>query len=166
MLLIHSLYQLYPEYLKHGHTIANHTYTHAIFKGLYHSTDTFMRALELQHEQVKTQTNGYIMNILRFPGGSDTANHFKIKETIISRLKDKGYGWVDWSAQDGDGGYLPDKDVAWNRFTKSIDENIEVVLFHDYSNITTSILPEAIEYLESQGYVLLPLFYESSMIHK
>ena len=27
----YECYRLYPEYIKHGHTIANHTYTHAIF---------------------------------------------------------------------------------------------------------------------------------------
>ena len=162
----YDCYQLYPEYIKHGHTIANHTYTHAIFKGLYNSSDTFMDAVEKQHEHVKTETNGYVMNILRFPGGSDTANHFKVRDSIISRLKEKGYGWVDWTALDGDGGYLPTREKAWSTLTNSINDNIEVVLFHDYHAITTSILPDAIEYLESHGYVLLPLFYESSMVNK
>ena len=48
----------------------------------------------------------------------------------------------------------------------SIDEPIEVILFHDYSKITTSLLPEFIEFLQNKGYILLPLFYESNMIHK
>ena len=161
----YDCYKLYQEYIKHGHTIANHTYTHAIFKGLYSSTDTFMDAVVRQHEHVKNQT-GYVMNILRFPGGGDTANHFKLKDSVIERLRELGYGWVDWNSLDGDGGYLPNRDKAWSTLTNSINEKIEVVLFHDYSSITTSILGEAIEYLESNGYVLLPLFYESSMVNK
>ena len=162
----YDCYQLYPEYIKHGHTIANHTYTHAIFKGLYNNTDSFMSALKRQHEHVKTQTGGYVMNIMRFPGGSDTANHFKVRDSIISRLRDVDYGYVDWTALDGDGGYIPDRDKAWSTLINSINEDIEVILFHDYHAITTSMLPDVIEYLENHGYVLLPLFYESSMVNK
>ena len=159
-------YQLYMEYIKHGHTIANHTFTHSIFKGLYNSSDSFIDAVVKQEELVKQMTNGYVTNIVRFPGGSDTANYFKVKNESIDKLKQRGYGWVDWSSQIGDGGYLPNSDVAWKNFTGSINENIEVVLLHDYHPITTSLLPNIIEYLESNGYILLPLFYESSMVNK
>ena len=162
----YDCYRLYSEYIKRGHTIANHTYTHAIFKGLYTDTNSFMDAIIKQEEHIKNQTGGYVTNIMRFPGGSDTARHFKLKDSIIERLRNRGYGWVDWTSQDGDGGYLPNRDKAWSNFTGSINENIEVVLFHDYHAITTSILPDAIEYLEGHGYVIIPLFYESSMVNK
>ena len=46
------------------------------------------------------------------------------------------------------------------------NEDIEVVLFHDYNNITLSILPQAIEYLEKNNYIILPLFYDSVMVNK
>ena len=162
----YDCYNLYSEYIKRGHTIANHTYTHAIFKGLYDSPNTFMEAVIKQEEHIKSFTDGYVTNIVRFPGGSSTANHFKVKDGVIELLRQRGYGWVDWSSLDGDGGYLPNRDKAWSTFTGSINENIEVVLFHDYSDITTNMLPDAIEYLENNGYVLLPLFYESSMVNK
>ena len=90
----------------------------------------------------------------------------KLKQSIIEKLKEKNYGWVDWSANDGDGGDLKSKEAAWNNFISTINENIEVVLFHDYNYITLSILPDAIEYLQNKNYVLLPLFYESSMVNK
>ena len=45
-------------------------------------------------------------------------------------------------------------------------QNIEVVLLHDYNGITTAILPDIIEYLQNNGYILLPLFYESNVINK
>ena len=162
----YDCYNLYSEYIKRGHTIANHTYTHAIFKGLYDSPNTFMEAVIKQEEHIKSFTDGYVTNIVRFPGGSSTANHFKVKDGVIELLRQRGYGWVDWSSLDGDGGYLPNRDKAWSTFTGSINENIEVILFHDYSDITTNMLPDAIEYLENNGYVLLPLFYESSMVNK
>ena len=61
---------------------------------------------------------------------------------------------------------LKSKTEAWKNMKASIDEPIEVILFHDYSKITTSLLPEFIEFLQNKGYILLPLFYESNMINK
>ena len=61
---------------------------------------------------------------------------------------------------------LYSKEETWNNFTSTINEKIEVILYHDYSRYTTAILPEMITYLEENGYILLPLFYESNMIKK
>ena len=159
-----NCYKLYKEYIKRGHTIANHTYTHGICRGLYSSANSFMDAVIKQEEQIKKQTGGYVTNIVRFPGGSRTAG--KLKDPIITELRKRGYGWVDWSSEDGDGGGLESKEQAWRNLTSTINSNIEVILFHDYNAITTSILPEAIEYLQNNGYILLPLFYESNAINK
>ncbi len=155
---------LYKEYVKRGHTIANHTYTHGIFKGLYNSTTTFIDAVKKQEEKIKTETNGYVTNIVRFPGGSATAG--RLKSAIVTELRKMHYGYVDWTAEDGDGGNLTSTTAAWNTFTSTINSNIEVILFHDYSPYTTEILPKAIEYLKNKGYLILPLFYESNMINK
>ena len=159
-----NCFKLYKEYVERGHTLANHTYTHAIFRGLYNSVDSFMDAVVKQEEHIKEQTGGYVTNIVRFPGGSRTSG--KLKDGIIEKLRERGYGWVDWSAQDGDGGDLKSKEQAWSNLTSSIDDKIEVILFHDYNNITIAILPDAIEYLQNKGYILLPLFYESNTINK
>lgn len=159
-----NCYILYQEYLKRGHTIANHTYTHGIWKGLYSSTDSFINAVKSQEDHVKNLSSGYTTNILRFPGGSASAGSNKY--AIIERLRQMGYGWVDWTAGDGDGGKLYSTEQAWNNFTSSINQNIEVVLLHDYNGITTAILPDIIEYLQNNGYILLPLFYESNVINK
>jgi len=154
---------LYKEIVDRGHVIANHTYSHAIFKGLYSSADAFMYQIKKHEDYIKSKT-GVTTNIMRFPGGTATAG--KLKEKIMSKLREANYGWVDWTASDGDGGALYSKQEAWNNFTKSIDQDIEVVLFHDYSSITLSILPDAIEYLRDNNYIILPLFYESVMIKK
>lgn len=157
-------FDLYKEYVKRGHTIANHTYTHAIRGGLYNSVDSFMDAIVRQEEHIKNQTGGYVTNITRFPGGSSTAKN--LKEPIISKLKERGYGWVDWTANDGDGGGLHSQEQAWNNLHSTINNNIEVILFHDYNGITTAILPDVIDYLRENGYECYPLFYESNMINK
>lgn len=157
-------FDLYKEYVKRGHTIANHTYTHAIRGGLYRSVDSFMDAIDRQEEHIKNQADGYTANIVRFPGGSSQAKN--LKEPIIEKLREKGYGWVDWTANDGDGGGLASREQAWNTFTSTINDKIEVVLFHDYNRYTTEILPDAIKYLKDNGYEIYPLFYESNMINK
>lgn len=159
----YSCAETYKKEVDRGHTIANHTYTHAIFRGLYNSTTSFISDVKRQETLIEERT-GVKTNIVRFPGGSSTARG--LKESIINELRNLGYGWVDWTANDGDGGYLPNTTVAWNNFTNSINENIEVVLFHDYSNITISILPKAIEYLQDNNYILLPLFYNSIKVNK
>lgn len=158
-----NCYELYKKIVDGGHTIANHTYSHSIFNGLYSSTNSFITQVKKQEELIKNQT-GVTTNILRFPGGSSTAG--KLKNSIIAELRNMNYGWVDWSAQDGDGGELISTTQAWNTFKNSINQDIEVVLFHDYNNITLSILPKAIDYLEENNYILLPLFYDSIKINK
>ena len=157
-------FDLYKEYVKRGHTIANHTYTHAIRYGLYNSADSFINAVDRQEEHVKNMTGGYKTNIVRFPGGSSQAKN--LKEPIINRLKEKGYGWVDWTANDGDGKALYSTDQAWNNLYSTVNDKIEVILFHDYNSITTQILPDVINYLRENGYEIYPLFYESNMVNK
>ena len=157
-------YKLYKEYVKRGHTIANHTYTHGIWRGLYSSADSFMNAVIKQEEQVKTQSGGYVTNIVRFPGGSSTAG--KLKNSIVEQLRKRGYGWVDWSCENGDGQDIQNKNQAWSYLKSGLNDKIEVILLHDYNAVTTNMLPELIEYLQNNGYILLPLFYESNMINK
>lgn len=158
-----NCYDLYKKIVDGGHTIANHTYSHLIFNGLYSSTNTFIEQVKKQEELIRNQT-GVTTNILRFPGGSNTAG--RLKDSIMGELRKMNYGWVDWSAQDGDGGELNNSQVAWSNFKNSINEDIEVVLFHDYNTITLSILPKVIDYLEENNYILLPLFYDSVKINK
>ena len=155
----------YKKIVDNGHTIANHTYSHLIFDGLYSSTNSFITQVKKQEDMIKERT-GVTTNILRFPGGSNSAAAYGVKNSSITKLREMGYGWVDWTAQDGDGGSLTDYNVGWRNLTGSINENIEVILFHDYNKTTASILPKAIEYLENSNYILLPLFYESVMINK
>ena len=154
---------MYAKEAMEGHTVANHTYSHAINWGLYSSTSEFINQINIQDNLIKEKT-GIKPNIMRFPGGSGTARG--LRDDIINNLRSIGYGWVDWTAQDGDGGSLSSTSQAWSTFVNSINSGIEVVLFHDYSNITYSILSDAIDYLESNNYILLPLFYDSVMVNK
>ena len=154
---------MYKKIVDNGHTIANHTYSHLIFNGLYSSTYSFISSVEQQENMIKERT-GVKTNIVRFPGGSGTAGY--LKDGIISELRNRGYGWVDWTAQDGDGGSLSDTTTAWNNLYSTMNENIEVVLFHDYNYTTYSILPGFIDWLENNNYIVLPLVYERVKVNK
>lgn len=159
----YSCKETYKKIVDGGHTIANHTYSHLIFNGLYKSSDSFIQQVKKQEDLIKTRT-GVTTNIVRFPGGSASAR--KLKNSMIEKLRENNYGWVDWTAGNGDGGYVPNYNTAWSNFTKTINEDIEVVLFHDYNKITLQMLPQAIKYLQDNNYILLPLFYESVKINK
>lgn len=158
-----SCKDLYAKEAHYGHTMANHTYSHLIFNGLYSSTDSFIKQVQKQEKLIKDRT-GVTTNIVRFPGGIGSSG--SLRKGITKRLMELGYGWVDWSASNGDGGWVGDKDTALKNLKSTIDEDIEVILFHDYSYATLAALPDAIEYLRDNKYVLLPLFYESKMVSK
>ena len=158
-----SCKELYTKIASYGHTMANHTYSHLIFNGLYNSTDSFINQVKKQENLIKDKT-GITTNIVRFPGG--IASSGSLKNSITSKLRQMNYGWVDWTASNGDGGWVGDKQTALKNLKKTIDEDIEVILFHDYSYATLDALPEAIEYLRKENYVLLPLFYESKMVSR
>lgn len=158
-------HELYKKVVDQGHTIANHSYSHLIFNGLYNSSSSLINQVKKQEDFIKEKT-GVTTNIFRFPGGSGTAKAYRVFDSSVQKLREMNYGWVDWSASNGDGGDPGNKSKALFRFKSEIDENIEVVLFHDYSGVTLSMLPEAIEYLQSNNYIILPLFYDSVKVNK
>ena len=112
-----SCKDIYSKIAKQGHTMANHTYSHSIFNGLYSSTDSFINSVKKQEELIKNET-GITTNIVRFPGG--IASSRNLKNSITNKLKEIGYGWVDWTALNGDGGYVPNKETALNTLKNSI----------------------------------------------
>ncbi len=159
-----NCHEVYAAIAKDNHTLANHTYTHGWNRGLYTNTNTFMDAIKKQENLIKEKT-GVVTNIARFPGGSSTPGYTKGK-AMKQALYKAGYGWVDWTASDGDGGSLPNYATGMKNFKSTIGDKIEVVLFHDYHQVTTAMLPEVIKYLRDKNYIILPLFYESVMVHK
>ena len=46
------------------------------------------------------------------------------------------------------------------------DQDVMVILCHEWSKDTQKALPEMIEYLQGEGYIFLPMFYESSTVLK
>ena len=162
-----SAASMYPEYLRYGHTIGNHTYSHDYSSGgIYRSVKAFMADVEKQEEFTEESTGGYRPQIVRFPGGRATAG--KNLEGIEDALREEGYGWADWTVDSGDswGRDKASPKLIMKQVKKAAkDQKIMVILCHEWSRDTEKALPEMIEYLEGKGYIFLPMFYGSQMVY-
>ncbi len=155
---------IYRRILSSGHTLGNHTATHKLGSGgVYRSVDAFMDEIVRNRDFIEDRY-GYRTVIMRFPGGSATSSK---TPDIIPELRKIGYGYVDWNSATGDGGKNQTPEVFRdNVLNNTSGKKILVVLMHDYAQNTLIALPEIIEGLQKQGYIFLPLFYESSMVKK
>lgn len=148
--------------IREGHTIANHSYSHKI-KAVYESAESCIKEIRDQQAWL-TETVGVTPQIYRFPGGSPTAG--ADKATIAAALAADGLGYVDWNCATGDG--MPGELTAAKAYRNAVssvgDQKIVVMLMHDYSAATLAALPDIIDTLKAQGYLMMPLFRESVMI--
>lgn len=155
---------IYRRVALNGHTIGNHTYSHQIRGGIYRSVQTFMDDVIKNREYIE-ENLGITTQVLRFPGGSGTAG--SLKQGIIEELRKEGYAYVNWNSATMDGMYdLSADEYRDNVLNRTNGREFLVVLMHDYSKETLKALPEIIEGLEEQGYVFLPLFYESLAVNR
>lgn len=144
-----------------GHTIANHTYTHAFSGSLYKSTANFMDAVRRQDELVYNVT-GMHTNIVRCPAGS---YYNPYRKSSLKALAEEGYEWMDWignAFDSGDNNYSAAK-TASIVINQVRHDKITVVLMHDWKQNTLDSLDSIITTLKKDNYLFLPLFKESSM---
>ena len=156
---------IYQRVIDSGHTLANHSASHNLRgNAIYASVDTFIGEVEENRQYIQDKF-GYTTNILRFPGGSPQAG--SLKYPIIDRLREIGYGYVDWDTTTGDGknsGTV--EEYIHGVLDNSAGYDVMVVLMHDYSVNTYKALPTIIDGLKEQGFIFLPLFYDSAKILK
>ena len=156
---------LRDEYLRReareGHSIANHTYTHAYYGALYKSVDNFMAAVEQQDELVYRVT-GLHTDIVRFPAGSQ---YTRYRTGSIEALLEAGYQWMDWvgnAFDSGDNNYSS-ATIAKQVIKQSREDKVTVILMHDWNLQTLGALDTIIPTLREENYLFLPLFKESVM---
>lgn len=150
------------------HTLANHTAHHNLKSGgTYASEDAFIADIEENREFIQNLL-GYTTEVMRFPGGSPQATYSGLsKSEIVSRLKDMHYGYVDWTLTTGDGGGVQEPDVfLHNVIDYSSQFDVLTILMHDYSANTAACLSEMIDELSNQGFIFLPLCYDSMAVKK
>lgn len=145
-----------------GHSIANHTYTHALNTSLYQSLDNFLNAVQKQEDLVYNVT-GIKTDILRFPAGS---YYCPFRTSAIAELEERGYGWIDWIGNAYDSGnnkHTSDR-VAANVIWQARQDKVTVILMHDWRSETLGALETIVKTLKEENYLFLPLFKESSTV--
>ena len=150
-----------------GHSIQNHTYSHAYWEGgnVYSSLDSFKEQIQKQDEWLYEVT-GFHPGIFRFPGGSAWGRD--LLGGTLDVIEELGYEWVDWNCNLYDAGAaenLPTAALETSRaVTQTSEEKIAIILSHDWNPQTLIALKSAVPILQEQGYVFLPLFQESVMM--
>lgn len=149
----------YPEVAKRilaeGHDIGNHTYTH---KDLVPAIkDTVIKEITKTEETI-TKVLGIKTNLFRPPRGIYNQSSRKI-------LVDKGYKIILWNVSSCDW-LRGSPNMIINRI-KRYTKNGSIILFHDSGSLvkreggqrvnTVRSLPLVIEYLQENGYKILPI---------
>lgn len=162
-----NLDDLYRRIYDEGHTLANHTASHKIKNGIYRSEEAFIEDIK-ENDDFIYNLLGVKMDVMRFPGGSPQATYSGLnKSSLVNKLVDMGYGYIDWTLTTGDGeANLSPDEFLHNVVDKSGNYNVITVLMHDYSKNTALCLGEMIDVLREQGYIFLPLSYDSPAVRK
>ena len=148
-------------YIKEGHAIAVHSYSH-VYDTLYPGkvadkekiVEEFIQTRDLMR---KSLGDDFDTRVFRFPGGSMS---WKGIEEAKSALAEIDVYDVDWNAISGDGepkSRRPEGPQAMAEhvmFTLSEHwmQDIAVVLMHDTKDITAEYLDQVIDQFESAGY--------------
>lgn len=162
-----NLDDLYRRIRDDGHTLANHTASHKIKNGIYRSEDAFIEDIKKNDDFIYNLL-GVKMDVMRFPGGSPQATYSGLnKSSLVNKLVDMGYGYIDWTLTTGDGeANLSPDEFLHNVVDKSSKYSVMTVLMHDYSKNTALCLGDMIDILREQGYIFLPLSYDSPAVRK
>ena len=162
-----NLDDLYKRIRDEGHTLANHTASHKISNGIYRSEETFIEDIK-ENDDFIYNLLGVKMDVMRFPGGSPQATYSGLNKTsLVNKLVDMGYGYIDWTLTTGDGeANLSPDEFLHNVVDSSSKYSVMTVLMHDYSKNTALCLGEMIDILREQGYIFLPLSYDSPSVRK
>lgn len=146
-----------------GHTVANHTYSHAYNGSLYRSFEEFQKQVQKQDDKVFEAT-GFHTDIFRFPSGSSACPYFDKAEAW---LHENGYQWIDWNASAWDAGLHAvgmNKTSAYRNIMYCCKElDIAVVLGHDFNPATCAALDMLVPDMQAEGFVFLPLLPQSHM---
>lgn len=150
-----------------GHTVGLHTATH-IYKDIYSSEEAYFADLHRIREAVYQYTGTYF-TMLRFPGGSCNLSSQKYNAGIMTRLtkavQEKGYRYVDWTVDSGDGMCISSRETVQNAIEGCKKETTCIVLMHDIMRNTVNGVEEFLIWGLENGYTFLPLTENSPVCH-
>ena len=123
-----------------GHLIGNHTFLHGKFFDLQ---SVMKMSNELKHtDAVIEKTIHQKPRFFRPPYGVTNPN-------LAKAIRKGGYVTMGWSVRSFDT-VSKDEDKLFERVTKNLRGG-DVILFHDYCEITIKILPRLLEHLQKVG---------------
>jgi peptidoglycan/xylan/chitin deacetylase (PgdA/CDA1 family) len=129
-----------------GHVIGNHSYSHHFWFDLF-STKKMQQDLELMNEQVK-KTIGLVPRLFRPPYGVTTPNMKKA-------MQHTGLTAVGWNIRSLDT-VIKDGETLLQKITGPLQPGA-IVLLHDTSRATLSVLPSFIADVRHKGYEFVRL---------
>ena len=159
---------LYKRIVDEGHTLGNHTYSHN-YKTIYESEENFIQDFKKLEDHIYDIT-GVKMDIMRFPGGSNTTiphkySDEKFMKRITTKMLYDGYQYFDWNVDSKDAKVVKQsKDVIIKSVLDGVRNNDPaIVLFHDSIPKTTTVeaLPIIIEELLKEDYTFDVLHKDS-----
>lgn len=123
-----------------GHLVGNHTFTHGKFFDLQSATQM---TNELQQTDAEIEkTIGLKPRFFRPPYGVTNPN-------LAKAIRKGGYVTMGWSVRSLDT-VSKDEDKLFNRVTDGLQAG-DVILFHDYCDITIRILPKVLDHIKKLG---------------
>lgn len=156
----------YPTQLKNivaqGSVVGNHTYSHKTNE-IYKSKDALLADIERNRALLADALGeSYPLDLFRFPKGSTNKGCRNYRWDVANA----GYRYFDWNALNGDAETTQPRtaEQLYERFKQTVDDvdgrkKEVIVLMHDTKSKTATVemLPQAIDYLFSLGYVFRTL---------
>lgn len=146
----------YKLIVESGNTIALHSYTHD-YSQIYENIEAYIDDVTKIHDLVYEAT-GVDTKLYRFPGGSANSLRKMDVHECIDYLNSQGYKYFDWNITSGDASpTLQTKEQIMQNIKNTLyNVNTGIILMHDaeYKPTTLEVLPELIEFLQSEGFEL------------
>jgi len=137
--------QLVKEISDRGHELGNHTATHPHLNSL---TEAEIRAELKQLEQMIAETGAEVSKLFRPPFGEYNNKVIKVADSL-------GYKSIQWNIDSLDWQELGDTAI-YQRVIDQIHPGA-IILFHNAGLNTAAALPAILDYLQEQGYQVVPI---------
>ncbi len=143
---VKSNHDLVKRMIDEGHAVGNHTCAHPSLPDC--TDERFFEEVNRLEQYISDNFGGYRTTTLRPPKG-------EFSPRTLTLAKNMGYTSVLWSFaySDWDTAKQPDTKTAYDRIT-SATHNGAIYLLHAVSQTNTEILPDVIDYWQSEGYSL------------
>lgn len=138
--------KIFRAYHEEGHIIGNHSFTHDTWFDLF-STKKMLADMKLMNLAVENEI-GLSPKLFRPPYGVTNPN---LRKAIING----NYISVGWNIRSYDT-VIKDEKKLMRRVSKAVKPGA-IILFHDTSKTTLTILPEFIKQLTADGYTITRL---------